>query len=58
MATAYEDSSSIPEKLVLLVFIAGIVIGNVSLVDNIQIIYSFLLKSNLDLCIYHVYRTW
>jgi hypothetical protein len=35
MATVYEDSSSIPEKLVLLVFIAGIVIGNVSLVDNI-----------------------
>jgi len=58
MTTTYEDSSSIPEKLVLLVFIAGIVIGNVSLVDNIQIIYSFLLKSNLDLCIYHVYRTW
>ena len=41
MATEYEDSSSTPEKLALLVFIAAIVIGNVSLDLNRIIFYLF-----------------
>ncbi len=53
MTIEYEDSSSTLEKLVLLIFIAAIVLGNVSLDKNTKII--FLFKSNLDLRIYYVY---
>jgi hypothetical protein len=38
MTTDYENSSSTPEKLALLVFIAAIVIGNVSLDFNIHLL--------------------
>jgi hypothetical protein len=36
MTSDYEDSSSTPEKLTLLVFIAAIVIGNVSIIYAID----------------------
>jgi hypothetical protein len=55
MTTDYEDSSSTPEKLVLLIYIAAIVIGNVSFDLNRKIIFRF--KFYLDLRIYHVSRT-
>jgi len=55
MTTDYETSSSTPEKLVLLVFITAIVIGNVSFDSNTKNILRF--KSYLDLRIYHVFRT-
>jgi len=56
MTTDYENSSSTPEKLVLLVYIAAIVIGNVSFDLNRKIIL-FGFKFYLDLRIYHVSRT-
>ena len=55
MTSDYEDSSSTPEKLTLLVFIAAIVIGNVSIIYLIN--RDKLILIHVDLCICYVYRT-
>jgi hypothetical protein len=54
MATDDEDSSSTLEKLILLLFIAAIVLGNVTCPSMKD---SRLILSYLDLCFSHVHGT-